>query len=156
MIRRLPLSLVLVPFFWNGPAKAQTETPQTYCRRVGTDDTVRAIPQSLVRQAQADFGPTMPPDMARENTFFRCMDGAAMICNLGANLPCGKANTSRTNRGAASWCQQNPNADFVPFAWTGHDSVWQWRCEGSRAVTMGKPAPVDARGFFTEYWKPVR
>jgi hypothetical protein len=99
----------------------------------------------------------MPPAQIARGTVWRCRAGVALMCNYGANLPCGKANTSRTlpPEGAA-WCQKNPDADFIPAYISGHDSVWHWRCQGDAPLASGPPARTDARGFLVRYWKTLQ
>jgi hypothetical protein len=138
----------------SGAAHAQAD-PQQFCRRAGTDDTLRSIPPSLVPRAQSMFGPSMPSDMAQRTTVFRCMRGLTLMCNTGANLPCGKADTRRTNRGASAWCKDNPNSDFIPMYAVGHDTIYQWRCTDGQARIVSQQDQVDERGFITRYWRPL-
>ena len=86
---------------------------------------------------------------------YRCAEGRLLVCNLGANLPCGKANTSRALPAADAWCAERPGSDFIPMYVTGHDTVYRWRCDGTKAATTGKPLEVDRRGFIVELWKPA-
>ncbi len=39
---------------------------------------------------------------------------------------------------------------------TGHDTIYEWRCEGRSAKPGKQIGQVDARGFFEEYWKEVK
>ena len=58
-----------------------------------------------------------------------------MVCTVGANLPCGKANTyCDPSAGVVQWCRDNPDASVVPAVATGHDTIYEWRCQGGRAV----------------------
>jgi hypothetical protein len=134
------------------PAHAQGQ-PAQFCRRAGTDDTQRPIPPALVTPAQKLFGLSMPADMVQRTTVFRCMRGQVLMCNLGANLPCGKANASRTNQGASSWCKSNPNSDFIPAFAAGHDTIYNWRCKDGQAEIVSQQDQLDERGFITRYWK---
>jgi hypothetical protein len=97
----------------------------------------------------------MPAAQIRRSTYFRCMDGRVFLCNLGANLPCGKANQSRHLAGAEAWCAKHPDADFIPMYATGHDTIYNWRCRAGKAATEGPPLEVDSRGFIARYWKPA-
>ncbi|MGH7153067.1 MAG: hypothetical protein ACREF3_03985, partial [Acetobacteraceae bacterium] len=63
------------------------------------------------------------------------------------------ANTQTLNRGGDFWCRQHPDASFIPFFATGHDSVYAWRCDGPRAVIARQTVHVDARGFVAENWR---
>ena len=97
----------------------------------------------------------MPAGQVRRSTLYRCAEGRILICNLGANLPCGKANASRDLRAADTWCSGNPGSDFIPMYITGHDRIYRWRCDGAKAATSGEPLAVDRRGFISQYWQPV-
>ena len=136
-----------------GPAHA--ETPAQHCQRVGVDDTLRSIPASLVPAAQRLFGLRMPAEQVRNTTYFRCANGRVLVCNVGANLPCGKANQSRNLPGATAYCRENPGSDFIPMVATGHDTIYRWRCAGRTAQPRGPVEKVDDRGFFSRYWKRV-
>src|SRR5579863_4996924 len=87
------------------------ETPAALCRRVGTDDATRPIPEALVPAVNTAFGIQMPASVAMYTTVFRCSGGRVTVCTVGANLPCGKANISRTPRaGELQWCRDNPGS----------------------------------------------
>jgi hypothetical protein len=126
------------------------------CRPSETDDAPRPIPGSLVPEAVRLFGlEAMPAEQVERSTVFRCAEGQTLLCNLGANLPCGKANTSRDLPAADAWCAENPGSDFIPMYVTGHDTIYRWRCDAAKAATMGEPIEVDRRGFISRLWKPV-
>jgi hypothetical protein len=135
------------------PAPAVAQTPAQLCRSSRTDDTTRPIPASSVPAVNRVFGTQLPVAVAVATTVYRCLAGHVLVCTGGANLPCGKANTSRTSAGATEWCRGNPNADFVPAYATGHDTVYRWRCRDGAAVIVGQTSAVDARGFVAAYWK---
>jgi hypothetical protein len=128
-----------------------------YCRRVGADDTLRPIPRSLVPEAARLFFCTAnpPAEWVRRSTVFRCSAGRVLLCNPGANLPCGKANASRRLAGADAWCAGHPGSSFVPAYATGHDTIYRWRCIGARAEPFGAPLRRDRRGFIARFWKPL-
>lgn len=132
---------------------ARAEAPSDYCARVGVDDTPRPVPEVLADDVNALFGTHLPPHMVVATTVFRCAESRALACEAGANLPCGKANQSRTpGEGAVAWCHAHAGADLPTYV-VGHDTLYAWRCDG------GTPAPgrqlhsLDARGFISEYWK---
>ncbi len=135
---------------------ARAETPLQHCRRVGVDDTLRPLPASLVPAAQRLFGLRMPAEQVQHTTYFRCANGRILVCNVGANLPCGKADTSRNSPGATAYCRENPGSDVVPKAATGHDTIFRWRCVGRAAQPSGPVEKVDSRGFFRRYWKVLK
>ena len=156
-LRTLALLAGLLPIVAPA-AHAQTsaEKPVQFCRRVGTDDTLRPIPDSLVPAAQKLFGlQNMSRGDIQGQTQFRCANGRVLVCTIGANLPCTKANTSRNNPGATDFCRDNPQSDSVPAAATGHDTIYNWRCVNGKAQSGGPVEKVDDRGFFRRYWKPV-
>src|SRR4051794_15746773 len=116
-MRLLPAALGLAACL---AGAARAETPARVCARMHTDDTTRPGPASLVPAINRLFAMRMTADVAVATTVYRCMDGHVRVCTTGANLPCGKANTSRTSTGAAEWCRSNPNADYVPAYAAGH------------------------------------
>lgn len=153
--RRVAAAAVLAAALGSAGA-AQAMSPGDYCRRAGTDDTVRPIPASLLPVAVGLFHlDRMPAAQVLRSTYFRCAGGAVLVCNVGANLPCGKADTRRTLPGAVAWCGGHPGADFIPFAYTGHATIYRWRCDGAKPAIAGTVLRVDRRGFIASYWKRV-
>jgi hypothetical protein len=137
-------------------SSAWAAAPEAFCRSVGTDDTVRAIPDALVPGARKLFHlESMPVDEIRRGTFFRCFEGRVLVCTIGANLPCGKADTRDRLPGTDAWCAENPGSEFIPMAVTGHDTIYRWRCLGTKAAVVGTQFKVDPRGFVVDYWKPL-
>lgn len=138
---------------WPMPA-ALAGSPDPLCRAAATDDTLRPVPDSLVPAARRLFRlDAMPAEQIGRSTYFRCAAGRVLLCNAGANLPCGKANTSRQLPGAEAWCAEHPGADFIPMSATGHDTAYRWRCNGARAAIVGAPLKLDRRGFIARFWK---
>jgi hypothetical protein len=134
---------------------ANAESAHKYCQRVGTDDTLRSIPPELTPQVNATLDMHMSTRMVTHNTVFRCADGKVMICTFGANLPCGKANTKRTNEGAAAWCKDHPDSDFVPAFAAGHDTIYAWACHDGAPRIIRQISKVDSRGFIAQFWKQL-
>ena len=128
-------------------------SPRSYCAKAGDDDRVRAAPASLAPAIKRLFN--VSGAYALQTTNYRCAGGKVMLCNVGANLPCGKANLSKSLPGARAWCKDNPNSNFIPMAATGHDTIYNWHCANGVAVAGAPFAKVDARGFFVDYWKPL-
>ena len=128
------------------------EQPASYCAYVGTDDTLRRIPADLVPAVNALLHTNMSADIATRMTFFRCADAHVLICGVGANLPCGKADISRSSEGGARWCRAHPDALFIPAYATGHATIFTWRCLNGEATIVQQRYQVDARGFVAEYW----
>ena len=135
-------------------APARNENPRAYCARVGTDDALRAPPSSLAPAIERLFH--IGERYARNATHYRCARGALEVCWVGANLPCGKAKTTRQLPAATQWCQTHANSDFIPMVVTGHDTLYSWRCAGRKAEPGAPVGKLDARGFFAEYWKTVK
>jgi hypothetical protein len=133
---------------------AHAETTSAYCKRVGTDDTTRPIPEKLVPAVNALFAMHLPARVAVETTVFRCAEHHVMVCTVGANLPCGKADTNRApNPGTVQWCRENTEVPFVPAAATGHDTIYEWRCRAGAPQIARQSLHVDPRGFVAEFWK---
>ena len=132
---------------------SQPASPAQVCHRLGTDDTLRPVPASVVPEVNALFHTRLPPQVAMKTTVFRCDGGQALVCTAGANLPCGKANTSRHNAGARRWCRANPDARSIPAYAVGHDTVFAWRCRGSEPEIQRQVYTVDYRGFIPAFWR---
>lgn len=120
-----------------------------YCRPSETDHRARALAPALAPLAQKLFGFAPPPGSA----FYRCAKGHLLVCAIGANEPCGRADVNRVMASAAKFCRNNPGSRFIPMVVTGHDTIYAWRCVG-RIATPGAPvAKVDKQGFFISTWK---
>ena len=143
----------LLPAAGCAAAAPPDQSPAQVCRGLGTDDTLRPIPASVVPEVNALFHARMPPQMAVATTVFRCDAGHALVCTRGANLPCGKASTSRHSAGADRWCSEHPNADFIPAFAVGHDTIFAWRCHGSTPAIERQAFTVDDRGFIAAFWR---
>jgi hypothetical protein len=134
-------------------AAAHAETPAAFCARVGTDDTLRPIPSALAPAVNTAFHTEMPADVASRTTVFRCADRRVLVCSVGANLPCDKADTSRVSAGGAQWCHEHRDAPFIPAYATGHATIFDWRCRDGRPVIARQRFKVDGRGFVAEFWR---
>jgi hypothetical protein len=142
------LLLAAMPAAWAQPA------PRAYCRRVGTDDRLRPVPPSLVSAVVRVFHlEAMPAAIVRRSSYFRCADRQVLVCTVGANLVCGKADTRRELAGVSAWCRAHADAANVPAYATGHATIYQWRCEGIRPVATQSLLRVDPRGFIAQNWK---
>lgn len=138
-------------------APKATGSPARVCSRVVTDDSLQPIPHSLVPMAQRVFGlGAMPASLIQQSTFFRCDDRHVLLCTIGANLPCGKADTRISLPAADAWCAKHSGATSIPASVVGHDTIYDWRCDGAKAATTGAVLHVDRRGFVAEYWKPAK
>lgn len=134
---------------------ATAQEPDAYCKRVGNDDRVKPVRESLVPEARRLFytSPDVSAALVQKSTVFRCMDGNVWLCNYGANLICDKADVSRVSKGAAAYCKQPPGSDLVPMSATGHATIYTWKCVGSKARILDQWTKVDGRGFIAENWK---
>jgi hypothetical protein len=112
------------------------------------------VPRGLVPAVAAAFN--IDKDTAPNTAFVRCVGAKLMGCYVGANLDCDKANTRRVLPGAAAWCRQYPAAANVPMAAAGHDTVYEWSCEGTRAVAGRQVMKVDRQGYIADNWKEIQ
>ena len=137
-------------------APARAETPAAFCKRIGTDDTTQPIPEDLVAAVNAAFGMRLPTRVAVDTTVFRCAGGHVMVCTVGANLPCGKADTKRApSPGVVKWCRDNPDTEVVPAVATGHDTIYAWQCRAGMPSIVRQTLHVDRHGFIAEFWKAL-
>jgi hypothetical protein len=114
-----------------------------------------AIRVPLALEAEVAKAFAITADMARDAAYARCVGSRLLACWVGANLNCGEADTRRSLPGAAAFCRSNPDADIVPMAATGHDTIYAWRCVGDRAVAGKAAVAVDAQGYVTRNWKEL-
>ena len=114
------------------------------------------VPPDLARAVIETFHVATTPVEVEHTGFVRCDHGVALACLTGANLNCGKGNASQGNMGAEWWCQKHPDASFVPLFAAGHDSIYAWRCHGTRAVIERQVQRLDAQGYVTENWREIR
>ncbi|MFE0018579.1 hypothetical protein ACFWXH_27305 [Mesorhizobium sp. NPDC059054] len=154
------LAWVLIqPFATADTLAAQSDNLHQYCRKAGNDDTVRDYRHDLYRGTVKAFRKLFPEakDTPDDSSFqtqaqYRCMNGKVMVCFVGANLPCAKMNSTRNNPGADGFCRENPDADFVPLAATGHDAVYSYRCRDGKAEVTDSAWELDGRGFAKKLW----
>ncbi len=149
--------LVLLASIMSGAqlsASAAEQSPRQYCAQIGNDDEVRPVTASLAGAIKRLFG--ISGKYALETTYYRCAGGHVMLCAVGANLSCGKADMSTTLPGVNEWCRSNPNSNFIPMAVTGHDTAYSWHCVGGVATPGEKVGTIDARGFLSENWKELK
>lgn len=111
------------------------------------------VPKALEADIARTFG--IPVEMVRDGGFVRCAGRRLLACVIGANLNCGKANKSRSLPGATEFCRANPDADNIPMAATGHDTIYDWRCVGRRAIATKAIVAVDGQGYDAGNWKAV-
>ncbi len=121
-----------------------------YCAD-GRHHVASAVPVTLRPNVAKAFGISL--EMAREEAVVRCVDGKLMACWVGANLDCGRANPHRSLLGANAYCRDHPGSDSIPMVATGHDTIYDWRCEGRRAVAGKANRAVDAAGYIADNWR---
>ena len=143
------------------PATTFTD-PFAYCAVVGNMDQPDAryvgqpMPEEIAKALRTVSGsaPDAPLDLFLQGSYWRCMDGQVYGCFVGANIPCwSKADTDRTPTGAETeFCQAQPNADTIPAAVTGHETVYEWRCKDGIPEVVRQVLQVDSRGFVADFW----
>jgi hypothetical protein len=134
-------------------APAAGESPRAYCARAGTDDALRPPPAALASTIKRLFA--IRAGFTLRAAYYRCANGAVKVCLVGADLPCGKANTRKNLPAVARWCETHPDREHIPLYVTGHDSLYSWHCVGAKAATSAPKGALDPRGFFAQYWKTV-
>ncbi len=137
------------------PATTTYENAFTYCAAVVTVDAPDArysgpqYPQPVVDALAAASGHGVASGVAP----WRCVNGEVWGCTVGANLPCGKIDTSiMPTRAMNDYCAANPGVGFIPAYVSGHDTAYEWSCDGPSAVAGRRVITVDDRGFAKEYW----
>jgi hypothetical protein len=145
-------SVAVLTMVATSAASASDDLAGKYCAVEGASEPKPApaeLAPAIARVLDIDV------TLVRLGSFYRCVSGRLLVCAVGANLPCGRANVSRSMPEADEFCRANPNSIGIPMAVTGHDTVWSWRCDGTKAHAEGPSQPVDPQGYFTEYWKEL-
>jgi len=142
---------------WTGPAAAgPVEDALAYCRSVGDNNMINAVPPDMLEQTAKKLGVTLPANEPAR-AVWRCMDGAVMVCIAGGRRFCGRADTQVVpSPEARTYCHDNPSAVEVPSWATGRDTIFAWRCEGPEPIVSGAVRSVDKRGFVKEYWQAYK
>lgn len=158
MIRRallLAVGVLAAGCMAAGGSRAQ-QPAAAVCRPGETDAAARPLPSSLLPAFRRAFGlEHAPAEYVLHTGFVRCAGGVPLGCGIGANLPCGPADTRRDIPGADAWCRENGNPPLIPAYVTGHASIYAWRCEAGRAVPVRQVAHADAQGFVAKYWRKL-
>ena len=139
--------------------------PFAYCTAMGNQDEINAAytgPQPPVEVIQAlkkayNAPADMPDELYQKGSFWRCMDKKVYACFVGANLPCdSKANVDKTPTSAEKdFCAEHPGSDFIPASVTGHDTIYEWTCNGDTPEINSQLFRVDDRGYIAEIWYVV-
>ncbi|MCB0087091.1 MAG: META domain-containing protein [Caldilineaceae bacterium] len=146
-------------------AALESADPFAYCATVGAIDTPEGdfggasnpgVPAAVAAGLQRAMGLSGDAPVA-QNSYWRCMDGQVYACFVGANLPCdSKANIDDTPTDAMNaFCVEQPDADAIPTAVTGHDTIYAWSCVDGKAQAGEQLFQVDAQGYATDFWYEV-
>ena len=151
-------------FPWESDPPVTYDDPFAYCAAVGTVDRMGAsyvgprFPEAVRVGLAAALGvpvETFQPPAA--GIFLRCYQGQLLACTVGANLNCGKADTSTTpNPGMVQYCQANPESDFIPLYIAGHEGIYSWQCRAGKPEIQKQVFHVDPRGFVEEFWHLIQ
>ncbi|MGO9632278.1 MAG: hypothetical protein ACLPX1_00090 [Steroidobacteraceae bacterium] len=139
------------------PGAPGIDDPFAYCAHIGTVDTpgggASPVPLALTPLLRKTLGLSAEAPLTPASYYWRCMDGAVYVCAVGANERCdSKADRTKQNTGADSYCRENPNAAFVPAFATGHNTIYEWSCSRGRALAGNRTAKLDHRGYRAEIW----
>jgi hypothetical protein len=137
-----------------------TSDPFAYCSAIGSIDMPAGgsspVPSALKPFLSRALGLAAGRDFRPESYYWRCMNGMVFVCAIGANIPCGaKADLAKRNLGADKYCQDNPEATFVPAYATGHETLFAWSCSLGHAVPGKRIAKLDPRGYRIDIWHKV-
>ncbi len=151
-------------FPWESHPPLTFDDPFAYCATVGTIDRTDAryvgpgFPEAVREGLAVALGvpvPTFTPPAA--GIFLRCYQSELQACTVGANLNCGKADTSTVpNQGMVQYCRANPESDFIPLSIVGHEGIYAWQCRAGQAVIQRQVLHVDPRGFVKEFWHSIQ
>jgi len=121
-------------------------------------DAAHAAPAKVPADLSAAVARAFQMDESamRGGAYVRCAGPKLLACYVGANLHCFKADTRRALPGASAWCRANRGSLVIPMSATGHATIYDWSCDGDRAVAGKVLMPVDARGYIAGNWKEIR
>ena len=135
-----------------GALSAQPAAAASYCPNPAHAKPAK-VPPDLVAPLAKAFA--LEPGTLGA-AFVRCVGPKLMGCMVGANLVCDKADQRRALPGATAWCRENPGANVIPMAATGHATIYEWSCNGRNAVPGKASVSVDPQGYIANNWKDVR
>ncbi len=127
-----------------------------YCADVGASD----FPLEDDRWGGAEMPTEIIAAIGQDFPFaWRCFEGTVLRCDFGANIPCGAQTIGEPSRepteGMFVYCEELPDADFIPAVATGRGGVFEWRCDGTQPVIVAQVLTLDERGFIDEFWDVV-
>jgi hypothetical protein len=87
-------------------------------------------------------------------TAWRCMDGYVYTCTHGQASCTYAAPSDPLNSAMASYCQQNPQASYIPDDVVGVPAklAYQWVCVDGAPKADRKHHPLDGQGFVADEW----
>jgi|HubBroStandDraft_2_1064218.scaffolds.fasta_scaffold00332_12 hypothetical protein len=137
-----------------------TSDPFAYCSAIGSIDRPAGggspVPLALKSYLSRALGLSAGAEFRPERYYWRCMNRMVFVCAIGANIPCSaKADLAKRNVGADKYCQDYPEATFVPAYATGHETLFAWSCSLGRAVPGKRIAKLDPRGYRIDIWYKV-
>jgi len=123
-----------------------------YCG-AGAGSGDRPLPPELAAAAAQALG--LDAAIVGTGAYYRCSNRRLLVCAVGANLWCGKAETDAKPAAVAAYCRRHPDAAMAPMAVTGHATIYAWRC--ARGVPQIEPSPqsVDPDGYIADNWREL-
>ena len=146
------LGALLLSQLVSSPPAAAAGLAAAYCAN-GAAFSERPLPAALASAAASALA--MDAGMIKIGAFYRCSRGRLLVCAVGANLSCGKANTGRNPPSVVDYCRRNPDARLVPMAVTGHDTIYAWHCANGAPVIEPPSMAVDADGYIADNWREL-
>ncbi len=146
------------------PAGPAYSDPFAYCGAVRNADLPGApfsgppLPPAIIQGLRKALnGTSIPDDVLRAGSSWRCMEGKVYACFTGADIPClAKADATRTPDVAMlKFCTDDPEAGTIPAYVTGRMTVYSWRCSHGLPATVRQVAWPDARGFIADHWHQI-
>ena len=123
-----------------------------YCSDgVGTSE--RPLPSRLVQPAAQALD--IDAAIVKTGAAYRCSGGRLLVCAVGANLWCGKADTDVRPARVVAYCRNNPDAALAPMAVTGHATVYAWRCVRGFPEIEASSTAVDSDGYIADNWREL-
>jgi len=145
------LWLVASPLLAFAPAAA-SNLPAAYCSG-GATTSGRPLPPSLVAAAAQALA--VDAALVRTGAYYRCSAGRLLVCAVGANLWCGKAETDIRPPSVVAYCRRNPDAALAPMATTGHATIHAWRCVNGAPQVEPTSMAVDSAGYIADNWREL-
>ncbi|MCD6291411.1 MAG: DUF333 domain-containing protein [Anaerolineae bacterium] len=145
-----------------GTTEKSYDDPFAYCQAIGTIDapderyTGPTPPPAILKAIRkaAGIAKDAPDDWVAQGTVWRCMDGQVWGCFRGANIPCtAKVSLDKAPTGEMkTYCKEHANAQTIPESVTGHETAYEWRCNGETPEPVKQVRHPDKQGFISEFW----